>query len=84
VYKSLFRAVRNVVTSDIGGKFRLMFGAILLLLVGINGLNVLSSYVGRDLMTTIEQRSASRFFSTAARPGPRAYPPAAGWVGRRA
>jgi putative ATP-binding cassette transporter len=66
VYKSLLRAVRTVVTSEIGGKFRLMFGAILLLLVGINGLNVLSSYVGRDLMTTIEQRSISMFFSTAA------------------
>jgi vitamin B12/bleomycin/antimicrobial peptide transport system ATP-binding/permease protein len=65
VWKRLFQAVRAVVTSEIGGKFRLMFAGILLLLVGINGLNVTSSYVGRDLMTAIEQRSVSSFFSKA-------------------
>jgi putative ATP-binding cassette transporter len=42
-----------------------MFAAILLMLVIISGLNVASSYAGRDLMTAIERRSASTFFSTA-------------------
>jgi putative ATP-binding cassette transporter len=66
VWKRLLAAIRAVLTSEIGGKFRLMFGAILLMLVGISGLNVVSSYVGRDLMTAIEQRSHSRFVSMAA------------------
>lgn len=65
VWTGFVRAIRSVMISEIGGKFRLMFGAILLLLVGISGLNVVSSYVGRDLMTAIEQRSHSRFLSMA-------------------
>jgi vitamin B12/bleomycin/antimicrobial peptide transport system ATP-binding/permease protein len=65
VWSRLVLALRAVLTSEIGGRFRLMFGAIVVLLLAISGLNVLSSYVGRDLMTSIEQRSASRFFSTA-------------------
>jgi vitamin B12/bleomycin/antimicrobial peptide transport system ATP-binding/permease protein len=65
VWTRLLGAIRAVVTSEIGGKFRLMFMAILLLLVGISGLNVISSYVGRDLMTAIEQRSHGRFMSMA-------------------
>jgi putative ATP-binding cassette transporter len=66
VWTHLIGAVHTVITSEIGGRFRLMFAAILLLLVGISGLNVVSSYVGRDLMTAIEQRSHSRFVSMAA------------------
>jgi len=65
IYKRLLGAVRSVVTSEIGGRFQLMFGAILALLIGINGLNVLSSYVGRDLMTTIERRDFSMFVGKA-------------------
>jgi putative ATP-binding cassette transporter len=61
----LYGAVRAVVTSEIGAKFRLMFAAILLLLLAISGLNVVNSYVGRDLMTAIERRSSAAFFSTA-------------------
>lgn len=61
----LLQAVRDVVRSEIGPKFRLMFGGIILLLIAISGLNVLSSYVGRDLMTSIEQRDRSAFFTTA-------------------
>jgi vitamin B12/bleomycin/antimicrobial peptide transport system ATP-binding/permease protein len=62
----LLGAIRAVVMSEIGGKFRLMFATILLLLLGISGLNVVSSYVGRDLMTAIEQRSHARFATMAA------------------
>jgi putative ATP-binding cassette transporter len=42
-----------------------MFAGIVLLLMTISGLNVVSSYVGRDLMTAIEQRETRAFFSTA-------------------
>jgi putative ATP-binding cassette transporter len=65
IYKRWWRSIRAVMTSEIGGRFRLMLGSILLLLVGINGLNVLSSYVGRDLMTTIERRDVGTFVAQA-------------------
>jgi putative ATP-binding cassette transporter len=61
----LLRALRQALASEIGGKLRWLFAAILSLLVGINGLNVLNSYVGRDLMTAIEQRRPASFFSNA-------------------
>jgi vitamin B12/bleomycin/antimicrobial peptide transport system ATP-binding/permease protein len=65
MWTRLLRAVRQVLASEVGGKARLLLFAILLLLLGINGLNVLNSYVGRDLMTAIEQRSVASFFSKA-------------------
>jgi putative ATP-binding cassette transporter len=43
-----------------------MFAAILVLLLAISGLNVVGSYVGRDLMTAVEQRRVGHFFSIAA------------------
>lgn len=55
-------AVRIVATSEIGARFKLLFATLLGVLLVINGLNVVNSYVGRNLMTAIEQRSASRFF----------------------
>jgi vitamin B12/bleomycin/antimicrobial peptide transport system ATP-binding/permease protein len=63
LYRRLVGAIRLVASSEIGGKFRWMLGAILLLLVGINALNVLNSYVGRDLITAIEHRSVSGFIT---------------------
>lgn len=58
-------AIRSALASEVGGRAKLMLLAILVLLLGINGLNVVNSYVGRDLMTAIEQRSMPSFFSTA-------------------
>jgi vitamin B12/bleomycin/antimicrobial peptide transport system ATP-binding/permease protein len=65
IWSRLFSAVRAVLASEIGGKIKLLLAAILLLLVGINGLNVVNSYVGRDLMTAIERRSTTSFFANA-------------------
>lgn len=65
IWSRLFGAIHAVATSEIGGKFRWMFAAILVLLLGIAGLNVVSSYVARDLMTAVEQRDRSGFFATA-------------------
>jgi putative ATP-binding cassette transporter len=56
-------AFRRVLTSEIGGKVRLLFAAIVVLLLAINGLNVVNSYVGRNLMTAIVERSTASFFS---------------------
>jgi putative ATP-binding cassette transporter len=55
------RAVQAVAFSEVGGRARWLFGALLALLVAINGLNVVNSYVGRDFMTAIERRSMSGF-----------------------
>jgi putative ATP-binding cassette transporter len=59
------RAVRDVTRSEVGGRVKLLFAALLTLLLAINGLNVVNSYVGRDFMTAIEQRSMSGFLSLA-------------------
>jgi putative ATP-binding cassette transporter len=54
-------AIRVVLASEVGGRAKLLFGALLALLVAINGLNVVNSYVGRDFMTAIERQSMSGF-----------------------
>ena len=60
------RVVMEVMRSEVGGRVKLMLGALFALLLAINGLNVVNSYVGRDFMTAIEQRSMSGFASMAA------------------
>jgi putative ATP-binding cassette transporter len=57
------RAIRTVTSSEVGGRVRLLFGTLLALLLAINGLNVLNSYVGRDFMTAIERQSMDGFVS---------------------
>lgn len=53
--------IRTLVASEVGAKAKLFFVLLILLLFGINGLNVVSSYVGRDFMTSIENRDMGRF-----------------------
>jgi putative ATP-binding cassette transporter len=55
------RAVLDALRSEVGARMKLLFGALLALLFAINGLNVVNSYVGRDFMTAIEQRSMPGF-----------------------
>jgi putative ATP-binding cassette transporter len=57
------RAVLNVLGSEVGARVKLLFGALFALLLAINGLNVVNSYVGRDFMTAIEQRSMPGFLT---------------------
>ena len=52
-------------SADAGGRAKALFASLLALLLAINGLNVVNSYVGRDFMTAIEQRSMSRFATMA-------------------
>jgi putative ATP-binding cassette transporter len=61
----LWRAIRNFATSEVRGRAIGMGVGILLLLVAINGLNVLNSYVGRDFMTAIERRDRAGFIRQA-------------------
>jgi putative ATP-binding cassette transporter len=49
------------VSEEVGGKAKCLFGALILMLFGINGLNVVNSFVGRDFMTAIENRAMSGF-----------------------
>ena len=55
------RAIGNLVTSEVGGRAKLLFAALLVFLFAINGLNVVNSYVGRDFMTAIAARSMDGF-----------------------
>jgi putative ATP-binding cassette transporter len=54
-------AVRNFASCEVRGRAGLLAGALLALLLGINGLNVVNSYVGRDFMTAIEQSDRPGF-----------------------
>lgn len=55
------RTVRMFATSHMGSKALSLFALLVALLVAINGLNVVNSFVGRDFMTAIAERSMSRF-----------------------
>jgi putative ATP-binding cassette transporter len=57
----LWQAIRVFAASEVGGRATTMGAGLLLLLVAINGLNVVNSYVGRDFMTAIQQRDAAGF-----------------------
>lgn len=57
--------MRELGRSEVGGRARLMFALLILFLFATNGLNVLSSYVNRDFMTSIENRDMARFASFA-------------------
>lgn len=57
--------MRNLVRSEVGGKAVLWFALLISLLLGINGLNILNSYVGRDFMTAIAGRDMSTYLQEA-------------------
>jgi putative ATP-binding cassette transporter len=52
-------------TCEVRMQAGLLAAMLVLLLFGINGLNVLNSYVGRDFMTAIEQRDREQAWRTA-------------------
>jgi putative ATP-binding cassette transporter len=54
-------AVGTFASSEAGGRAKWMVAALLVLLLAINALNVVNSYVGRDFMTAIEARSMGGF-----------------------
>lgn len=55
------RVVRTFVRSEVGWKAKILCALLILFLVGINALNVVSSYVGRDFMTAIANREMEEF-----------------------
>src|SRR5919198_401780 len=59
------RAVRDFANSEVGWKAKLMFAGLVALLCGVNGLNVVNSYVGRNFMTAIADRNKAEFIRQA-------------------
>src|SRR5215510_5811410 len=55
------QAVRNIAACEDGRKVKWMCGGLIALLLGINGMNVVNSYVGRDFMTAIAHRNKAAF-----------------------
>src|SRR5215468_6953414 len=51
--------------SDVGKHAVRLSGSLVVLMLGISAMNVANSYVGRDFMTSIEQRDRSQFVLTA-------------------
>src|SRR5689334_17660430 len=60
------RAIMAFMRSKSGRKAQAMAGVLLALVVAINGLNVATSYVGRDFMTAIAQRNMPAFLQRGA------------------
>jgi vitamin B12/bleomycin/antimicrobial peptide transport system ATP-binding/permease protein len=61
VWIRFFSSIGNFLTSDCGPQARWLFFSLLVLLLGINGLNVITSYVGRDWMTALADRDMGGF-----------------------
>ena len=60
------RNLKLFMTSEqVGTKAKWMFATLMLFLLGINALNVIASYVGRDFMTAIENRKFEEFIRMA-------------------
>lgn len=54
-------ALQMLAKSESGPKAMMLSGLLLAIMVGINGLNVINSYVGRDFMSAIENKNMSGF-----------------------
>jgi vitamin B12/bleomycin/antimicrobial peptide transport system ATP-binding/permease protein len=54
-------SVRTFAQSEVGGRAKLIFAALILLLCAANALNVANSFVGRNFMSAIAERDRSGF-----------------------
>lgn len=59
------RAVKIFMTSDVGGRARFLFFALVALFGGISALNVVNSFVGRHFMTAIAEKQTAEFIRQA-------------------
>ncbi|NJD05802.1 MAG: ABC transporter ATP-binding protein/permease [Methylococcaceae bacterium] len=53
--------LRNLLRSPIGGRAVTLFLLLIVMLLGVNGLNIVGSYVGRDFMTAITERDTAGY-----------------------
>ena len=58
-------AVEIFATSNVGWKAKLLFVMLVVLLLGVNALNVGNSYVGRNFMSAIQERNRPEFIRQA-------------------
>ncbi|MGH8579341.1 MAG: ABC transporter ATP-binding protein/permease [Gammaproteobacteria bacterium] len=59
------RGGKKFMTSEVGSEGKALFALLIAFLFAISGLNVVNSYVGRDFMTAIENRSMEGFIRLA-------------------
>lgn len=59
-------AIGTLWYSEVGGKAKALFALLVALIFVINGLNVLSSYVGRDFISALETKNMPRFMRQSA------------------
>jgi vitamin B12/bleomycin/antimicrobial peptide transport system ATP-binding/permease protein len=57
--------LRHLMRSPIGGRALALFVALIVMLLGVNGLNIVGSYVGRDFITAITERDTPRYLMQA-------------------
>src|SRR5690242_4661965 len=60
-FTQLARAIAMFLKSPVGGRARWLLASLLILMLSINGMNVLNSFVGRDFMSSIERKDFSGF-----------------------
>jgi putative ATP-binding cassette transporter len=60
-FSKLTRAVMMFVRSPVGGKAKWLAASLLVLMLSINGMNILNSYVGRYFMSSIEKKDTDGF-----------------------
>ena len=61
IWLRFIEVVKIFVQSDVGKKAMQLSGALVLLMLAVNGFNVVNSYVGRDFMTATAERNESAF-----------------------
>lgn len=59
------RVLKAFMASEVGGRARRLAAVIVSLLIAVNALNILNSYVGRDFMTALAGRQVATFFRQA-------------------
>ena len=59
--RRLRRVVRTFLRSSAGTRAKLLLAALIVLMLGISGMNVINSYVGRDFFSAIEARDHAGF-----------------------
>lgn len=60
-WKRFLGALQNLARSEEGPRAAVFAGTLLAMMLAMNGLNVLNSYVGRDFMSAIENRNTGAF-----------------------
>lgn len=61
VFRRIVRTLGYFLNSPVGGKAKWLLAGLFLLMFGINGMNVVNSFVGRHFMSAIENRDTDGF-----------------------